>query len=212
LTYALRSAGYDAVGLDISTEAISKARARFGPFYVAASLEEYCARSADAFDAVILVEVIEHLEDPVSTIKSALRLLAPGGCLIATTPNRSYFGRRAPWTTDLPPVHLWWFSEESLTAMARSLGCDVSFVDFTEYNAEFPVLFKCGPPLEPMFDSEGKIVRCEAFPIAMARKMGILQESYRIVSRFVGRFWRQRSARRPTMVAQFTPIGPGSSD
>jgi 2-polyprenyl-3-methyl-5-hydroxy-6-metoxy-1,4-benzoquinol methylase len=38
-------------------------------------------------DRVTMVEVIEHLEAPWSTLRAAAKLLAPGGRLVVTTPN-----------------------------------------------------------------------------------------------------------------------------
>lgn len=38
-------------------------------------------------DRVMLVEVIEHLEAPWSTLRQAARLVAPGGRIVVTTPN-----------------------------------------------------------------------------------------------------------------------------
>jgi SAM-dependent methyltransferase len=38
-------------------------------------------------DRVLLVEVIEHLEAPWSALRSAARLVAPGGRIVVTTPN-----------------------------------------------------------------------------------------------------------------------------
>jgi len=79
LTYALRKAGYDAIGIDISAEAVSKARAAFGGFYYLESVESYASRSQERFNAIVLVEVIEHLEEPLAFMEKAINLLAPGG-------------------------------------------------------------------------------------------------------------------------------------
>jgi len=205
LTYALRQSGYEAIGIDLSQDAVEKAKAAYGDFYIAEPIEEYALRSEARFDAVILVEVIEHLEFPMTVIEKALDLLAPGGSLIVTTPNRSYYGRDAAWTTDLPPVHLWWLSEEAVMTMGKRLGCHTQLVDFAEYNARFPVLYVYKSPTESMFDEAGKLVRREILPIALARRLGILQESYWMASRAAGLFSRRRSARRPTLVAAFRP-------
>ena len=40
-----------------------------------------------SFDAVLLSEVIEHLTPPGPTVREAVRVLAPGGRLLVTTPN-----------------------------------------------------------------------------------------------------------------------------
>jgi len=42
-TYALRRGGYDILGLDISREAVEKARQAYGDLYVAESVESYAA-------------------------------------------------------------------------------------------------------------------------------------------------------------------------
>ncbi len=38
-------------------------------------------------DRVLLVEVVEHLEAPWSTLREAARLVAPGGWIVVSTPN-----------------------------------------------------------------------------------------------------------------------------
>jgi SAM-dependent methyltransferase len=41
----------------------------------------------EPMDRVMLVEVIEHLEAPWTVLRSAARLLRPGGTIVVTTPN-----------------------------------------------------------------------------------------------------------------------------
>ena len=134
LTYALSQSGLQASGIDVSEEAIRGARAQFGNLFEASDISSFQNHTdPEGFDAVVFTELIEHMPDVQNFIASALRLLKPGGALIFTTPNKSMYPSRV-WQTDLPPVHLWWFSERSLLEIARNHGCDISFTDFTRFN------------------------------------------------------------------------------
>ncbi|MYE26370.1 MAG: class I SAM-dependent methyltransferase [Chloroflexi bacterium] len=44
----------------------------------------------DCFDAVILSEIIEHIDDDIRGLKEAYRVLKPGGVLVVTVPNANY--------------------------------------------------------------------------------------------------------------------------
>ncbi len=46
-------------------------------------------RKASTFDAIMCVEVFEHIPDPISALKEFKRLLKPGGKLILTVPTAS---------------------------------------------------------------------------------------------------------------------------
>jgi SAM-dependent methyltransferase len=41
----------------------------------------------ESFDAVVAVEIVEHLENPRNLAREAMKLLRPGGYLLLTTPN-----------------------------------------------------------------------------------------------------------------------------
>ncbi len=42
---------------------------------------------ADAFDTVLMIQVLEHMPDPLAAIREVRRVLAPGGRLILTAPQ-----------------------------------------------------------------------------------------------------------------------------
>jgi 2-polyprenyl-3-methyl-5-hydroxy-6-metoxy-1,4-benzoquinol methylase len=133
LTYSLNKENYNAIGLDISQTAVDHAIETFGNHYICADLFDYARLNPGSFDIVILTEVIEHISKPLDFIKSILMLLKSNGKAIITSPNKSLYPPDILWATDLPPVHCWWFSEESMNYIARSLDITVSFVNYKEY-------------------------------------------------------------------------------
>lgn len=153
LTYALRRAGYNATGLDISEEAIKKAISDFGDYYVCADIMQYVQEHIGGVDIVILTEVIEHIKDPITFLRAIRSLLKDRGYIILTTPNKSYAPSSLVWATDHPPVHFWWFSEDSITFIARQLDLNVEFVDFSKCYME-----RMHPSHPPTSDIEDKYI------------------------------------------------------
>jgi len=90
------------VGIDAAATAVSAARAACA----ARGLANVTFETADArdlspfaggsFDAVLLADFVEHVEDDVLVpcLAEALRVLAPGGVLALYTPNRDHWAER----------------------------------------------------------------------------------------------------------------------
>jgi SAM-dependent methyltransferase len=134
LTYSLVKAGYDAKGLDISESAVKQASGRFGNYYLCGDVRQLAISDQGKYDYVISTEVIEHIDDPSGFMGAILSLLKPGGKAIITTPGKSAYPDDIIWASDLPPVHLWWFSEESIKYIASQLNASVKFID--KYGSE----------------------------------------------------------------------------
>jgi SAM-dependent methyltransferase len=89
----LRDHGRSYVGVDVSANAVAAARA----LGLEAQVIETAASLpfADAtFDAVMCIEVLEHLFAPAAAVAEILRVLKPGGVLVATVPNVAYWRKR----------------------------------------------------------------------------------------------------------------------
>lgn len=134
LTYAISREGYDITGLDVSLDAVKKAEQRFGNHYVCQDVYQYATHNSGKFDMVILTEVIEHIPDPKGFCNALTNLLKAGGQLVITTPNKSAFSSEKFWETELPPVHLTWFSETTFKTIAQQEDLALSFFDFTNFN------------------------------------------------------------------------------
>jgi len=78
------------VGLDASASAVKYSRKktgnRNGVELIQSSAFELCFR-AEAFDCCLLLDVLEHLEQPHLALSQIVRVLREGGQLIVTVPN-----------------------------------------------------------------------------------------------------------------------------
>jgi 2-polyprenyl-3-methyl-5-hydroxy-6-metoxy-1,4-benzoquinol methylase len=82
-----REAGWDVYGLDISEYAIGLAKSRYGIETVARGTLESRCYPPEHFDVLHMSHVLEHLPDPVNSLRTACGLLKPGGLLIIEVPN-----------------------------------------------------------------------------------------------------------------------------
>jgi SAM-dependent methyltransferase len=127
LTYALRQAGYTCWGVDVSTDVVQRARRRFSRADWFYTPDELANAGVEPADLVVALELIEHVPQPVQFLQRAGRYLADAGTVLLTTPNRDASPAGAVWDTDLPPVHLHWFGQAAMTALARRAGFTVRF-------------------------------------------------------------------------------------
>jgi SAM-dependent methyltransferase len=113
-------------GIEPDPRAAAVARSRGLEVYEGTLEESHLPE--DAFDAVTMHHVIEHVSDPIATVRSCRRVLRPGGRLVVVTPNLySLLHRRfrACWRGLEPPRHLYVFSPEALTRCVQRAGLRV---------------------------------------------------------------------------------------
>lgn len=93
VTESLARMGAEATGLDASLDAIAAARVHAEESGLVityhADSAEYLAEAGQRFDLITALEVVEHVADVDLFLGSLSRLLAPGGLLIFSTPNRT---------------------------------------------------------------------------------------------------------------------------
>ena len=121
---AAANAGWDAHGLELSSEAAAYARETLGLDVRQIPAEEM-PFDPGSFDAAAMFEVIEHLRDPVAVLRAARRAVRPGGVLVLSTPNLnalSRWGLGKQWAVLSPAEHLYYFTERTLGAMLVKSG------------------------------------------------------------------------------------------
>lgn len=81
--------GNEVVGIDISEKSVELCRARGLKAY-RVNIETEPLPDLGLFDVVLMLEIIEHLIDPLPVLRKLRTVLKPSGVLILSTPNAAY--------------------------------------------------------------------------------------------------------------------------
>ena len=165
--------GFEPHGIDPSADAAALARER-GLDASTSTLEELLATSdpPPTYDAVVLVNVLEHVPDAVEMLRGIGRLLEPGGFLYIRVPNDFNPLQLAaqaklevdPWWVALPD-HVNYFDVESLCATCRQVGFEP-----VDVQADFPMELFLLMGLNYIGDPELG-ARCHAYRVEAERSM-----------------------------------------
>jgi SAM-dependent methyltransferase len=79
-------AGFDAIGTELDAAVARQAHELFGVKVLAGEVEKQ-PLVKESFDVVVLNDVLEHLPDPVSTMRHCAGLLSKDGFLVVQTPE-----------------------------------------------------------------------------------------------------------------------------
>lgn len=120
-----RERGWRVTGIEINAEAAEYCRTRRKLNVVAGTLDAHPFSPA-SFDVVLMGDVIEHLPDPVGTLRIVQRLLRPGGLLAISTPDIS--SRAARLLQIKPEEHIYYFTPQTMDAALRHAGLETATV------------------------------------------------------------------------------------
>jgi SAM-dependent methyltransferase len=124
-----RKRDWEVTGVEIAQEAVAYARGHYQLDVQAGSLGTVTFGQKETFDAIVLLHVIEHLPDPLATLRMIHRLLAPNGILYLATPNLAsleYRLLRSWWLWVDPRAHLCLYSPQAITSVLNRAGFRVS--------------------------------------------------------------------------------------
>lgn len=105
-----------------------------------------------AFDLIMLHHTLEHIPDQAETMRSAARLLAPGGWLLVRVPvsdSYAWSHYRENWVQLDPPRHYFLHSRRSLHLLGEGAGLRLAHVehDSTAFQFLGSEMYRRGIPL-----------------------------------------------------------------
>ena len=124
--------GFDVFGIDVSEFAIREAKKTFGGKVRHGRFGEVIFPPA-SFDAMTMLDVFEHFNDPVGSIQHARNLLNRDGILVIETNDTQSFWAKllgSRWHFYIPPQHLSFFSRQNLTHLLRKEGFHIELVRY----------------------------------------------------------------------------------
>lgn len=140
----MRQAGYEASGLEMSPWVVSFARETFDiPIYL--GQVESLDLPDGSCDVIVLMDVLEHLSDPVMTMRHCIKLLKNDGFLLIQTPNfqehKSYeemlSSKDAFLDMLISDEHLYLFSQNSVRRLFQQIGAEHIYFEqaiFSDYD------------------------------------------------------------------------------
>jgi SAM-dependent methyltransferase len=127
---AAQTLGFDAEGVEPAPHIAEAGRAAGRKIYTG-RLEDQAFADA-SFDAATLFEVIEHLREPIPTLREIRRILKPGGVLLLSTGNGASWTARVlkqRWDyfqTRVDAGHISFFNPGSIALAAQRAGFEVA--------------------------------------------------------------------------------------
>lgn len=118
-----RAIGWSVTGVDTDPNVVENAR-RLGLTVHVGPLESLHLEDA-SYDVITLNHVIEHLHEPVATLRECYRVLKPGGSIWLETPNIDGLGHKRfkrHWRGLEVPRHLVIFNQSSLRRALKGVG------------------------------------------------------------------------------------------
>jgi 2-polyprenyl-3-methyl-5-hydroxy-6-metoxy-1,4-benzoquinol methylase len=147
-----REKGCEVHGIERDTAAAREAATRLHQVYERAIETERAFEGLGGFDAVLFLDVLEHLYDPWVALRGALGVLRPGGALYAVVPNIAHvsvvrrlllgrFDYEQHGTMDR--THVRWFTRKSFAQALGDAGLvdvDVSVIPVVPWVQELPAV------------------------------------------------------------------------
>lgn len=133
---ARQELGWEVYGNEINPDGVAYAHQRYGLKDQVKHGDIYRVKYPSRyFHAVVVADVIEHVDNPRRLLRLANRSLVMGGAIFLSTPNiesRSFLEQGFHWRELSPPEHIYYFSPETLSRMLEQCGFECRRVWMSE--------------------------------------------------------------------------------
>ena len=135
-----RARGLDAVGVEPSRWCVATASAMNQVELMCGTVEEW-RHQLGRYDIVTLVDVIEHTVDPISMLREAAGLLAPGGAVLIVTPDIGSVAARLMrrWWWHHRVAHVGYFDRSSMRRALQEVRLTLEADTYATW--QFPAVY-----------------------------------------------------------------------
>jgi SAM-dependent methyltransferase len=123
---SMQEQGWSAAGVELADDAREKAAVKGVETY------RYLNEVQGSFGLISMFHVLEHVLEPVTTLREARDLIEPDGYLLVEVPQWNSVGRylkRSRWSSLTPPEHINFFTAQSLRTACANAGWTLERAD-----------------------------------------------------------------------------------
>lgn len=121
-----QSKGFEPYGIEISAFSYQQGRKKFGDHIFNGTIEDVPFGNI-LFDVITMFDLLEHVKDPVATLRCCKKILKPHGIIVAVLPDVSSLTARLmgkTWT-HYKKEHLFYFSKRTITDLLKQESFEV---------------------------------------------------------------------------------------